>query len=399
MPTRPLSEDLLKQAVEAYIKCNRNKVQAARSLNLPQSTYRSRLSEARRRGFFPEMLCADNCSLIQSLDKSNQELRAEIQRLRNEKLSDDEVKRYLLGIKDVKPTIPEWTTTVKREDTGLGIPTLLLSDFHWAEVVAPEQVDYINEYNLEIARSRLRTLVENVKDLCHGHLKCIGRVPGLVLLLNGDFLSGTIHDDLIATNEVNIMPSFVDIFGSLLWLIKQMEELFRNVTVYCTRGNHTRTTKRRLSKGVAYTSFDWLLYQQLAKWFDGNTNVVFQISDGEDIHFKIYNHRYCMTHGDQFRGGTGFIGAFAPITRGELKKRGAASTYGRDYDTLVIGHFHQVMYLNRVVVNGSLVGYSEFAMTHNIPFEEPQQAFWFTHPERGLTIKTSIFCKSIDVPG
>ena len=39
----------------------------------------------------------------------------------------------------------------------------------------------------------------------------------------------------------------------------------------------------------------------------------FAIPDGPDCLYQVFNHRYLLTHGDQFRGGDGLIGCLGPI--------------------------------------------------------------------------------------
>jgi hypothetical protein len=55
-----------------------------------------------------------------------------------------------------------------------------------------------------------------------------------------------------------------------------------------------------------------------------------------------------------------------------------------------MGHWHQCLHLGRVIVNGSLVGYNEYAYQGNFPFEAPKQALWLTHPEHGITFSMPI---------
>lgn len=43
------------------------------------------------------------------------------------------------------------------------------------------------------------------------------------------------------------------------------------------------------------------------------------------------------------------------------------------------------------IVNGSLKGYDEYAYAGNFGFEEPKQALWLTHPERGITFQMPVF--------
>ena len=146
-----------------------------------------------------------------------------------------------------------------------------------------------------------------------------------------------------------------------------------------------------VSKNRAQTSYDWLLYTMLEKAFEGDDRVRFMISPGPDQHFRIYNHAYLLTHGDQFRGGDGMIGFLGPVKRGDHKKRGRNSQIGLGYNTLVLGHFHQLSQNSRMIINGSLVGYNEYAYQGNFEFEEPKQALWLTHPDRGITFHMPVF--------
>jgi hypothetical protein len=64
---------------------------------------------------------------------------------------------------------------------------------------------------------------------------------------------------------------------------------------------------------------------------------------------------------------------------------------GKPFDCMVMGHWHQLTYLRGVIVNGSLVGYNEYAMRNHFDYEVPKQALWLTHPSRGLTFQESVF--------
>ena len=85
------------------------------------------------------------------------------------------------------------------------------------------------------------------------------------------------------------------------------------------------------------------------------------------------------------------IGALGPIIRGDHKKRSRNAQISMEYDTLLLGHWHQYIHLTRLIVNGSLKGYDEYAYTNNFPFEKPQQALWLTHPKYGITYRMPVF--------
>jgi hypothetical protein len=318
------------------------------------------------------------------------DLRARVKELEEAKLTDDRVRREIIGIKadDVRP--PEWLVETTKAKRGPGVPVLFGTDFHWDEVVDPAQIGGVNRYNREIARERARAFVTNAVDLLTQHMVC-PEYPGIVLALGGDMVSGEIHDELSVTNEAPVLASVLDLFGVLAWAIEQLADRFGNVFVPAVTGNHGRTTLKVRAKGRAFTSLDWLLYQFLARRFERDKRVAFQIPDGPDALFQVYGHRFLLTHGDTLgKGGDGIIGALGPILRGDTKKRSRNAQIDQGYDTLVIGHWHQLIQMPRVIVGGSLKGYDEFASGLALPYEPPRQALWIVHPEHGPTFSMPV---------
>ena len=159
---------------------------------------------------------------------------------------------------------------------------------------------------------------------------------------------------------------------------------------HCVTGNHGRDTLKIWNKDRHATSFDWLLYCLLAKHFENDSRITFLIPDGPDAYFRIFSHRYLLTHGDQFRGGDGVIGALGPIIRGDHRKRSRNGQINMEYDTLLLGHWHQYIHLTRLIVNASLKGYDEYAYNSNFPYEAAQQALWITHPKYGITFRMPV---------
>jgi hypothetical protein len=186
------------------------------------------------------------------------------------------------------------------------------------------------------------------------------------------------------------MPTVIDLWATLVWCIETLADEFGAVFVPCVSGNHGRNTHKIRAKGRNFTSFDWLCYQFLAKRFENDKRVRFLIPDGSDAHYQIYGHKYVLTHGDQFRGGDGMIGALGPIIRGDHKKRSRNAQIDMEYDTLLLGHWHQLIQLQRLIVNGSLKGYDEYAYQNNFGFEPPRQALWITHPTHGITFSAPV---------
>jgi hypothetical protein len=399
MAQKPLTDEQVLEAVNTLAQCGGNKMKSARKLRMSDSTFGNRIKVAALRGIKPNMKLPDPKKPGTPHDPSELEmsilrdrvrqLELQVKTTHKETLSDEYVKRKIVGLFEKQVEPPEWLVRTPAGSDVTGVPTLLASDWHFGEVVDPGQVNGVNEYNLTIARQRARTMIEVTIDLLKNHIHHRD-YPGIVFALGGDMVSGDIHEELSATNEKEIMPTVIELWATLAWCIETLAEEFGNVFVPCVSGNHGRNTHKIRNKGRNFTSFDWLCYQFLAKRFENDERVRFLIPDGSDAHWNLYGHRYCMTHGDQFRGGDGMIGALGPIIRGDHKKRSRNGQIGKDYDVLLMGHWHQLIQLQRLIVNGSLKGYCEYSYANNFSFEPPRQALWVTHPTRGITFSAPV---------
>lgn len=319
------------------------------------------------------------------------DLRAELTAAKSEAAT-AEALRELIGSAKLaadKLQTPSWVVSPKATKCP-GVPKLMLSDLHWGENVRSEQIGGLNSFNLVIARERLRNVVAGTIQVAR-MLDPEMRYPGIVVPLGGDMVSGNIHDELSATNDINTMPTVLDLYKNLVPMIQLFASTFGNIFLPCVSGNHDRDTKKIWNKDRNHTSFGWLLYQFLALKFEDDPRVKFYIPDGADALYRIYNTRYLLTHGDQFRGGDGIIGPLGPITRGEQKKNTRNAAVGQDYDVMEFGHFHKRMLTARLRGNGSLKGYDEYAHQNNFGYERALQNFWITHPDHGITWDLPIY--------
>jgi hypothetical protein len=288
---------------------------------------------------------------------------------------------------------PKWIMQPSANASSPGVPTLFLSDLHWGEVVHPGQVNGVNRYSLAIARERLRYTVETAIRLCR-ILDSDMDYPGIVVPLGGDMISGNIHEELQATNELATMPTVLDLFEHLASAINLLADEFGAVFLPCVSGNHGRDTRKTWAKNRNHTSFDWLLYQFLARHFKPDKRIAFYVPDGSDALYRVFDTRYNLTHGDQFRAGDSIIGPIGPLMRGNQKKIARNQAVDQEYDVLLAGHWHQYIHLARLIVNSTLKGYDEFAAQNNYGFEPPTQALWITHPRFGITFRMPVYCEA-----
>lgn len=390
MSTPPIPDSILREALEAYHRAGNNLVQAAKDIGVNRSTLQHRMRVAEARGIVIGVppAVAEKMS-VDGLKDRIRTLEAELKFVQKEQLSAEYVKSKIIGLAETPPEPPSWLLRPTKAFKGAGVPTLFCSDLHWGEIVDPNQIGGVNQYNVAIAQERLRTMVEVTIDLLTNHIKS-PNYPGIVFALGGDMVSGDIHEELMATNEAEIMPIVLDLWGHLVWCVERLAETFGRVFLPCVGGNHGRNTHKIRAKGRNFTSFDWLLYQFLAKRFEPDKRVKFMIPDGPDCHYSVMGHRYLLTHGDQFRGGDGVIGALGPIIRGDHKKRSRNAQIDMAYDTMILGHWHQLIQLQRLIVNGSLKGYDEYAYSNSFGYEPPRQALWITHPGQGITFSAPV---------
>lgn len=389
MAQHPVSAAQMRETIDAVAK-HGNQINAAAALGIPRGTLQNRLNAAKRAGY--KVAAKDHVELAtRELHDTVASLKKELQFAQREQLDDEYVKRKIIGLRDAPLAVPDWTLRpTKKAFAGPGVPTLFCSDLHWGEVVHASQVGGVNSYNVAIANERLRTMVEVAIDLLDNHLK-FPSYPGIVFALGGDMVTGDIHEELTATNEMEIMPVVLDLWAALAWCVEKLADRFGRVFVPCVTGNHGRNTHKIRAKGRNFTSFDWLLYQFLAKRFESDKRVTFFIPDGPDAHYSVMGHRYLLTHGDQLgRGGDGIIGALGPIIRGDHRKRSRNSQIDMSYDTLLCGHWHQLISLERIIVNGSLKGLDEYAYSNAFPYEPPRQALWITHQDQGITFSAPV---------
>lgn len=300
-------------------------------------------------------------------------------------VTDREVRSELLKLDGIEPKTPEWVLSEpKKPSRGPGVPTLFCSDWHYGEVVKPEEINGKNAYNLAIANKRIQALVASTIKLLKQHI-VNPDYPGIILVMGGDMLSGDIHEELSQTNEEPMMKVLVDLYGKMVWAIDTLQREFGKVFVPVVAGNHGRTSRKPRAKQRAHTNYDWLLGSLLAKHYEGSKTVTVMVADGPDLLYSVYGHRYLLTHGDQFRGGDGITGALMPIVRGDHKKRSRNAQIDMEFDTLLMGHWHQFFFNQRIIVNSTLKGLDEYAYQGNFPYEAPSQTLWITNAKRGIT--------------
>ena len=395
MVDRLTDTDLIAR-LRAVEECE-TRAEAASKIGVSLRVLQANLAEAKSRGLSANTIIRDP---VEKLKLENRQLKQQLGEVQRDNDTAASIREAIYGLSAQSPEPPLWLNKNLPANSP-GIPMMIWSDWHWGETVRPEEVGGINEFNSKIAAKRLQRLVENASHLILPHIK--GKAEGIVICLGGDMITGEIHEELRDTNDAYVQESLLDLQEKLIAALTYMADTFGKVFVPCVVGNHGRMTHKPRMKGRVYSSFEWNLYNQLELYFRARRDkrVQFFIPDQTDAYFKVNGHRFLLTHGDSMgvRGGDGIIGAIGPIMRGSFKVGRSEAQIGRNFDTILMGHWHQYISTRGLIVNNCLKGYDEFARIGlRAPATPASQALWFVHKKWGINTQMEVFVQDPITP-
>lgn len=267
---------------------------------------------------------------------------------------------------------PSW----ERSDS---VACAFASDWHVEEPVDRAAVHGLNEFNLEIAKTRAHFFFINTLKLTDMFAR-ESTIRTLWLGLGGDFFSGSIHEELIANNllapgdAANFVAGLI-CSGIDYWL----NNSDYTIEIDAVPGNHGRMTKHVFHGDPTGTSLETFMYRMVALRYRDNPRVRFNVAEQAMV-YRHFFERFTMRiiHGYEVKFGGGVGGLTIP-----LRKALAQWNNPIRADLTVLGHFHQFFDGGDFIVNGSLIGYNEFAQAIKASYEEPKQAFWLVNARKG----------------
>lgn len=217
---------------------------------------------------------------------------------------------------------------------------LILSDFHYGLEVD----NVLNEYNTDIAKERLQTLLNKTIYYCQIH-----RVQKLHLGLAGDLICGAIHLQSRVAAEEDLISQVINVSELLANFINELKAYIPEVKVWGVIGNHSRVNADKKSNMPA-ENFERLIFKYIEMRVP---NLMIGTNGLEDwITFKVKDKLVFMTHGDK--------DSLSNI------KLHAVNLIGKVPDKIYFGHIHHLNVKDdngtEIVVNGSIVSTDEYAM-------------------------------------
>lgn len=387
-----LSDGELIGRIKLFNECG-SAEQAAAKLGIKTRALNESLRVAKAKGLTSYTKITSEADILRTKLKQAE---AELAKVERDNISVSEIRKVIYGLAENVPDPPKWPIA-KHQAKSSGVPMSIWSDWHYGELVNYDEVGGVNVFNAKVAEKRVRTLVESTIHLAMNHMGPKPKYDGFVLCLGGDMISGEIHEELRETNEMGIQKARSQVEGLLIWGIEQLAKQFGKVYVPCVVGNHGRTTRKPRAKHRVFDNHDFGIYLSLERHFARDKRVHIHIPSEPDALVTVAGHRFFLTHGDALgtAGGDGLIGALGPITRGAIKIGRQQAQVGRDFDTLLIAHWHQYIPrsdASRVICNGALKGYDEYASTLlRAAYARPSQALWFVHGRYGITAQWPVY--------
>lgn len=264
-----------------------------------------------------------------------------------------------------------------------------LSDVHGDEKVKKSQVNGVNEYNKDIAQKSVEEYFRIVVKLIKVHQREYD-VLNHILHLGGDFISGSIHDDLKESQDMQPTEAIWMVGGWVLSGIKYLRKECPDVKLIipCSMGNHSRITEKQRIQTEYGNSLELLMYNRLAEYFENDDNVEFIISDSYFTYVTVYGKVLAFHHGHNVRYMGGVGGLTIPMNKAiaqwdKMKKA----------DWYFSCHAHTFFVGSNFIVNGSVIGYSPYAMSIKGGFERPTQTFCLLNKERDLEVIRKIILR------
>ncbi len=270
-----------------------------------------------------------------------------------------------------------------------------LSDGHHDQIVRPEEVGGLEEYNFPISCARAENYVNTVIEWTQDTLAPKFNFPVLWVLAYGDFTSGEIHRACERSYYRNQFKNCLAIGQLHAMMYRDLAAHFEQVNVLYLAGNHGRRTPKKDYLG-AQDNWDYLVGEVARIHCGGLENVNFSIPDAWSANVNINGIGFNVSHGDDCRSNLG-IPWYGMVRRQKgLIALGAAADSKR-CRYFCCGHHHAASTFpdvdGELLVNGSWLGTDAFVYNSLSSYREPAQWIHGVNPKRGLTWRLNVKLK------
>jgi hypothetical protein len=228
------------------------------------------------------------------------------------------------------------------------------SDWHIGKIIDSPW----NLYNKEISVQRVNTLINKIIEKSQLH-----HVTDLIIEINGDMVDGIIQVSNRNVAEADVISQIAFVSELLSQAINKLIPHYQSVKVITTLGNHGRIFgDRKLC--VTKENFEMLIAEFLKLRLEGKVSII-QSYGFDFTTYEINGEMICVSHGQNDSLNT-VIADFCKIYKKVPKE-------------IHLGHTHSYKDINdndiHIVVNGSLCGADDYAITSCRSVTKPSQNF------------------------
>lgn len=284
---------------------------------------------------------------------------------------------------------PPYEPPSAKPDTSRESMVMQWSDWHAYEVVKAERTRGFNSYDHRVFGQRVKALVE-----AHGSIKRRMERGGgwqfdrLHLAVNGDMVSGTIHEAERHSDAPHIVQAVYGCATVLAAAIRDVSAEYRAVDVYGTTGNHGRfPDAKRMQQKDPTRSWDALIYILAREMLRDVVHVTWHIPDAYSVAFDVEGWTFLQTHGHDIKSWNSI--PHYGINRYVGNINALEASRGQQVSFYLFGHFHAPSSLEHAsgesFVNGCLIGGTEYGINTLGKSGPPCQWMLGVHPKHGVT--------------
>lgn len=249
---------------------------------------------------------------------------------------------------------------------------LCLSDFHHGETVDPEDTGNLFQYNPEISALRYDECIDRGIEIARFH-----KVGNFVTAHLGDMVSGEIHEDLIRSNELELVAQTIDFAEMAAGRVQKVSEYFTN-TLVSVSGNHPRIQKRPHFRHKQTENMDYMVAKYMQALLQNQKNLKFEIPKSYWAVIAAGGRKFYLMHGDtNYQQKAQSISFYAIDKEGKKKVVNAAYGMGVEFDDIIAGHQHTQgaipIGMGMWYQNGSGKGPDVFSDAGTRPMDEAEQ--------------------------
>ena len=210
---------------------------------------------------------------------------------------------------------------------------------------------WYNTFNMDVLKERLASYLDQLFDIQkrHNSQDCF--------LVIGEIISGLIHETLRVENNENVIEQFIQISTILTDVIAEISNLFNNVHVYVTPGNHSRCIQNK-EHALRGENYDLLLPFYLKASLQNYKNVFIydNLKDCDVAMFDVRGNKVMAVHGDK--------------DTPESVVQKFTMVFGIKPDIVLLGHRHTngllTVYDSKVIQSGCVSGSDNYCVDRRL---------------------------------